>query len=75
MPPLRTYMDDASGVADGTAVRLNGIPIGYLDKLELTGSRDPKRTVEFDMKVKAEVSDADSGGFAGRHRRRQPAGR
>ncbi len=48
---LRTYMDDASGLADGTAVRLNGITIGYLDKLQLTGSRDPRRTVEFDMKV------------------------
>ncbi len=50
---LRTYMDDASGLADGTAVRLNGITVGYLDKLQLTGSRDPKRTVEFDMKVQA----------------------
>jgi phospholipid/cholesterol/gamma-HCH transport system substrate-binding protein len=50
---LRTYMDDASGLADGTAVRLNGITVGYLDKLQLTASRDPKRTVEFDMKVQA----------------------
>jgi phospholipid/cholesterol/gamma-HCH transport system substrate-binding protein len=51
---LRTYMDDASGLSDGTAVRLNGIAIGYLDKLELTGSRDPKRAVGFDMKVQPE---------------------
>jgi phospholipid/cholesterol/gamma-HCH transport system substrate-binding protein len=49
---LRTYRDDASGLADGTPVRLNGIPIGYLDKLQLTGSRNPMRTVEFDMLVK-----------------------
>src|ERR1700749_351920 len=48
---LRTYMDDASGLSNGTAVRLNGITVGYLDKLQLTGSRNPKRTVEFDMKV------------------------
>jgi phospholipid/cholesterol/gamma-HCH transport system substrate-binding protein len=48
---LRTYMDDASGLGDGTAVRLNGITIGYLDRLELTGSRDPKRAVGFDMLV------------------------
>jgi phospholipid/cholesterol/gamma-HCH transport system substrate-binding protein len=48
---LRTYMDDASGLGTGTAVELNGIKVGYLDKLQLTGSRDPKRTVEFDMKV------------------------
>jgi phospholipid/cholesterol/gamma-HCH transport system substrate-binding protein len=48
---LRTYMDDASGLSDGTAVRLNGITIGYLDRLELTGSRDPKRAVGFHMLV------------------------
>jgi phospholipid/cholesterol/gamma-HCH transport system substrate-binding protein len=51
---LRTYMDDASGLADGTAVRLNGIAIGYLDRLELSGSRDPKRAVGFDMLVQPE---------------------
>src|ERR1022692_1024081 len=51
---LRTYMDDAAGLADGTAVRLNGITVGYLDKLQLTNSRDPKRTVEFDMAVQKE---------------------
>jgi phospholipid/cholesterol/gamma-HCH transport system substrate-binding protein len=51
---LRTYMDDAGGIADGSVVRLNGISVGYLDKLRLTNSRDPQRTVEFDMKVKPE---------------------
>lgn len=51
---LRTYMDDAGGIADGSVVRLNGITVGYLDHLKLTTSRDPKRTVEFDMKVKPE---------------------
>jgi phospholipid/cholesterol/gamma-HCH transport system substrate-binding protein len=52
---LRTYMDDASGLGDGTAVRLNGITIGYLDGLELNRvSRDPKRAVEFNMRVQPE---------------------
>ena len=50
--PLVTYMDDASGLANGTPVRLNGITVGFLDGLKLTGSRDPKRAVEFDMLVK-----------------------
>ncbi len=50
---LFTYMDDASGMGDGSPVRLNGIPVGYLDKLELTNSRNPKRTVRFDMRVQA----------------------
>ena len=49
---LRTYMDDASGMAEGTSVRLNGIVIGNLDEVRLTNSTDPKRAVEFDMLVK-----------------------
>lgn len=48
---LRTFMDDASGMTKGSPVRLNGITIGYLDDLVLTNSRDPKRTVEFEMLV------------------------
>ncbi|SPE37784.1 Mammalian cell entry related domain protein [Candidatus Sulfopaludibacter sp. SbA6] len=48
---LRTYMEDASGIADGSVVRLNGYTVGYLDGVILTSSRDPKRAVEFDMRV------------------------
>src|SRR5579863_8929281 len=51
---LRTYMEDASGTANGSVVRLNGITIGYLDQLRLTNSKDLKRTVELDMMVKEE---------------------
>jgi phospholipid/cholesterol/gamma-HCH transport system substrate-binding protein len=51
---LRTFMDDASGIAESTPVRLNGITVGYLDKLTLTNSPDPHRTVEFDMKVRSQ---------------------
>jgi phospholipid/cholesterol/gamma-HCH transport system substrate-binding protein len=51
---LYTYMDDASGIADGSTVRLNGFQVGYLDHLALTESRDPKRAVQFTMKVKKE---------------------
>ena len=51
---LRTFMDDASGIAESTPVRLNGITVGYLDRLALTNSPDPHRTVEFDMKVRAQ---------------------
>ena len=49
---LRTFLDDAAGLVDGTQVRLNGIPIGYLDGQKLTNSRDPSRKIEFDLKVK-----------------------
>jgi phospholipid/cholesterol/gamma-HCH transport system substrate-binding protein len=48
---LRTFMDDASGMAPGTPVRLNGFTIGSLETIELTKSAEPKRTVEFLMKV------------------------
>jgi phospholipid/cholesterol/gamma-HCH transport system substrate-binding protein len=51
---LRTYMDDASGIAEGTPVRLNGILVGSLDKVSLTNAKDPKRTVEFDMQIRKE---------------------
>jgi len=48
---LRTYMDDASGIADGSPVRLNGLTVGYLEGLRLTNARERNRTVEFDMRV------------------------
>ena len=51
---LHTFMDDASGITEGTPVRLNGILVGSLDKVQLTNSTDPKRRVEFDMQVRAE---------------------
>lgn len=49
---LRTYMEDASGMTQGTPVRLNGITIGFVDNLRLTGARESSRAVEFDMLVK-----------------------
>jgi phospholipid/cholesterol/gamma-HCH transport system substrate-binding protein len=48
---LHTYMDDASGITDSTPVRLNGITIGSVDKVTLSNSGDPKRTIEFDLEV------------------------
>src|SRR5579885_1489868 len=51
---LRTYMDDASGMTEGTPVRLNGITIGNLDKIRLSGSSDPVRAVEFRMEINQE---------------------
>jgi phospholipid/cholesterol/gamma-HCH transport system substrate-binding protein len=49
---LRTFLDDAAGLMDGTQVRLNGIPIGYLDAQKQTNSRDLSRKIEFDLKVR-----------------------
>jgi phospholipid/cholesterol/gamma-HCH transport system substrate-binding protein len=50
---IRTRMGDASGLTDGTKVRLNGIIIGYLDQQQLTGSRDPRQKVQFVLKVRS----------------------
>ncbi|HVP46478.1 MAG TPA: MlaD family protein [Bryobacteraceae bacterium] len=49
---LRTFMDDSSGMTDGAPVRLNGIPVGGVDKLKLSGSKDPSRIVEIDMEIR-----------------------
>src|ERR1035441_8619856 len=48
---LHTFMDDASGMAEGTPVRLNGFTIGSLDRIDLITPSEPKRSVEFTMKV------------------------
>lgn len=48
---LYTFMPDAGGIADGSAVRLNGVQIGFLEKPVLTTSNDPRRAVRFDMKI------------------------
>src|SRR6266536_6389695 len=48
---LHTYMDDASGMAEGTPVRLNGFTIGALERIELIAPAQPGRSVHFIMKV------------------------
>lgn len=52
--PLRTFMDDSSGMTEGAPVRLNGIPAGQVDALKLSGSKDPRRIVEIDMSIRYE---------------------
>ncbi|HVW84336.1 MAG TPA: MlaD family protein [Bryobacteraceae bacterium] len=48
---LRTYMEDSAGMADNAQVRLNGILVGHIKKVALSGSHDPKRTVEVRMTI------------------------
>jgi len=54
---LRTYMMDSAGMAENAQVRLNGIFIGHISKVQLSGSRDPKRTVEIRMKISRKYLD------------------
>jgi phospholipid/cholesterol/gamma-HCH transport system substrate-binding protein len=48
---LRTYFEDSGGMAEGSAVRLNGILAGKIQKVQLAGSKDPRRMVEIDMEI------------------------
>jgi phospholipid/cholesterol/gamma-HCH transport system substrate-binding protein len=48
---LRTYMEDSAGMVANDPVRVNGILVGYIGTIKLSGSRDPKRTVEIDMVI------------------------
>jgi len=48
---LRTFMADSAGMAEGATVRLNGIPVGDVEALKLSGSPDPNRIVEVDMEI------------------------
>lgn len=48
-------MDDASGMAEGAPVRLNGLPAGAVDRLQLSNSKDPQRVVEIVMTIPEEL--------------------
>lgn len=51
---LHTYFDDASGTATKAPVRLHGFLIGYVEDIRLSGSKDPRRTVEFELSIRKE---------------------
>jgi phospholipid/cholesterol/gamma-HCH transport system substrate-binding protein len=46
-----TYMADAAALTDGAPVNLDGIPIGKVNAIRLSGSKDPMRLVRIDMQV------------------------
>ncbi|HVW11330.1 MAG TPA: MlaD family protein [Bryobacteraceae bacterium] len=48
---IKTFMADSAGMAQNAPVRLNGILVGHIKDVHLSGSSDPKRTVEVDMLV------------------------
>jgi phospholipid/cholesterol/gamma-HCH transport system substrate-binding protein len=49
--PLHTFLKDSAAMSKGAPVRLNGILIGSVDEVRLSGSADPNRIVEIDMSV------------------------
>jgi phospholipid/cholesterol/gamma-HCH transport system substrate-binding protein len=48
---IKTFMTDSAGMAENAPVRLNGILVGHIKQVLLSGSPNPKRTVEIDMVV------------------------
>ena len=50
-----TYMGDAAALAKGAPVNLNGIPVGKVKEITLSGSKDPRRIVRIEMEVPEHV--------------------
>jgi len=48
---VRTYVSDAAGMTVSTPVRLNGILVGAIQNIRLSGSKDPKRAVEMEIEI------------------------
>jgi phospholipid/cholesterol/gamma-HCH transport system substrate-binding protein len=48
---IYTYMADAAALTNGAPVNLDGIPIGKVKTIRLSGSKDPMRLVRIDMQV------------------------
>lgn len=46
-----TYLDDSAAIAEGAPVRLNGINVGQVSRVELSGSSEPNRVVRVVMEV------------------------
>jgi len=48
---IYTYMSDAAALTTGAPVNLNGIPIGTVKAIALSGSKDPRRLVRIEMEL------------------------
>jgi phospholipid/cholesterol/gamma-HCH transport system substrate-binding protein len=55
---LYLYLDDATGLSKGSPVRVDGIGVGKVDVVELSGSSDPQRVVRVSMKVDRDRLDS-----------------
>ena len=49
--PLYTYLRHSAALSTGAPVRLNGILVGNVRKVELSGSNDPARVVRVELSV------------------------
>jgi len=54
---LRTFMEDSAAMAESAPVRLNGIPVGDISHIRLTGEKNPRRYIEIDMAIQSKYQD------------------
>jgi phospholipid/cholesterol/gamma-HCH transport system substrate-binding protein len=47
---ITTLIDDSAGIAPSSPVTINGIDVGHVVKVELSGSPDPNKTVRITMR-------------------------
>jgi phospholipid/cholesterol/gamma-HCH transport system substrate-binding protein len=52
---IYTYMADAAALTNGAPVNLDGIPVGKVKTIRLSGSKDPMRLVRIDMELPQHV--------------------
>jgi phospholipid/cholesterol/gamma-HCH transport system substrate-binding protein len=55
---IYTYMNDATGLADGAPATLNGITIGKVAKVELSGMADPQHVVKVTLSIESRYLNA-----------------
>ena len=51
---IYTYLSDSAAMANGAEVRLNGIEIGKVEKVDLSGENDARRAIKVQMLVEAD---------------------
>ena len=51
---IYTYLNDAAALSQGAPVNLNGIPIGKVKDIVLSGSKDPLRVIRVSLEIPAD---------------------
>jgi phospholipid/cholesterol/gamma-HCH transport system substrate-binding protein len=55
---IYTFMGDSGDLADGAPVRLNGIVVGKVRSVRLSGFNDPQRVIKIDMEIQDQYLSA-----------------
>src|SRR5579862_7022539 len=53
-----TYMGDSGDLAEGAPVRLNGIVVGKVRQIALSGLNDPERVIKVDLEIQDKYMNA-----------------